>query len=57
VRRYLEHYPDHFDRVVLCVDSAQDMAVYELVLPLYFPRNTKEQQQSQQHLATRDLGS
>ncbi|KAG7377772.1 hypothetical protein PHYPSEUDO_011027 [Phytophthora pseudosyringae] len=56
VRRYLEHYSDDFDRIVLCVDSVQDMDVYERVLPLYFPRTMKEQQESQQLLATRDLG-
>ncbi|KAL3661071.1 hypothetical protein V7S43_014085 [Phytophthora oleae] len=57
VRRYLEHYSDHFDRIFLCVDSVQDMYVYERVLPLYFPRTMEELQQSQQLLATRKLGN
>lgn len=56
VRRYLEHYGDDFDRVILCMDSVQDMDVYERVLPLYFPRTVKEQHESQRLLATRDLG-
>ncbi|KAG2774662.1 hypothetical protein PC129_g1500 [Phytophthora cactorum] len=56
VRRYMEHYGDEFDRVILCMDSVQDMSVYERVLPLYFPRTVKEQQESLLLLATRDLG-
>ncbi|KAG6576254.1 uncharacterized protein IUM83_17798 [Phytophthora cinnamomi] len=56
VRRYLEHYADAFDRIVLCVESIQDMFVYERVLPLYFPRTMREQHESQLMLATRDLG-
>ncbi|GMF46889.1 unnamed protein product [Phytophthora fragariaefolia] len=34
VRRYLEHYADAFDRIIFCVESVQDMFVYERVLPL-----------------------
>ncbi|KAE9051363.1 hypothetical protein PR001_g1515 [Phytophthora rubi] len=56
VRRYLEHYADAFDRVVMCVESVQDMFVYERVLPLYFPRTMRERHESQQMLETRDLG-
>ncbi|KAK1931689.1 Protein GDAP2 [Phytophthora citrophthora] len=57
VRRYLEHYSKHFDRIILCVDSVQDMYVYERVLPLYFPRTMEELQKSQQLLETRNLGN
>ncbi|KUF78725.1 GDAP2 protein [Phytophthora nicotianae] len=57
VRRYLEHYGGEFDRVILCMESVQDMSVYERVLPLYFPRNFREQQESQKLLAPRDLGN
>ncbi|KAG1699125.1 hypothetical protein DVH05_014044 [Phytophthora capsici] len=57
VRRYLEHYSDHFDRIIICVESIQDVYVYERVLPLYFPRTMEELQKSQQLLATRNLGN
>ncbi|KAG7399940.1 hypothetical protein PHYBOEH_007460 [Phytophthora boehmeriae] len=57
VRRCLEHYADDFDRIILCMESFQDEFVYERVLPLYFPRTTREQRESQQELKTRDLGN
>ncbi|POM73879.1 GDAP2 protein isoform X1 [Phytophthora palmivora] len=56
VRRYLEHYVDDFDRVILCMSSTQDTLVYEKILPFYFPRSIKEEKQSQEMLATRELG-
>ncbi|OWZ04986.1 GDAP2 protein isoform X1 [Phytophthora megakarya] len=55
VRRYLEHYADDFDRIILCLRSTQDMLVYEKILPLYFPRTTIEEQKSHEKLATRKL--
>ncbi|RLN25849.1 hypothetical protein BBJ28_00021307 [Nothophytophthora sp. Chile5] len=57
VRRFLEHYGADFDRIVLCVDSLQDEAVYQSVLPLYFPRSAGEQIHSERMLARRDIGT
>ncbi|RLN92605.1 hypothetical protein BBJ28_00024252, partial [Nothophytophthora sp. Chile5] len=56
VRRFLEHYGADFDRIVLCVDSPQDEAVYQSVLPLYFPRSAGEQIHSERMLAKQDIG-
>jgi hypothetical protein len=57
VRRFLEHFGDDLDRVVLVVDSQEDESIYEAVLPLYFPRSDGEERRSSVALAGRDLGA
>jgi len=42
VRRFLEHFPDDFDAVVLVMDTPGDMPVYTELMPLYFPRSASE---------------
>lgn len=42
VRRFLEKYPDAFDVLVFVVDSS-DYGIYEVLLPLYFPRSAGEE--------------
>lgn len=56
VRRFLEHFGEDFDRIVLVVDSHEDESIYEAVLPLYFPRSAREEARSSSVLAGRDLG-
>ncbi|TYZ62128.1 hypothetical protein PybrP1_005149 [[Pythium] brassicae (nom. inval.)] len=56
VRRFLEHYSDDFDCVVLCVDSLEDQMIYESVLPLYFPRTHDDELKQATRLAHRALG-
>lgn len=42
VRRFLEKFPDAFDVLVFVVDSS-DLCIYEVLLPLYFPRSKAEE--------------
>lgn len=42
VRRFLEKYPNAFDVLVFVVDSS-DFGIYEILLPLYFPRSKAEE--------------
>jgi hypothetical protein len=37
VRRWLDLHPGAFDALVFCVFQAQDVAVYEKWMPLFFP--------------------
>ncbi|CAG0917720.1 unnamed protein product [Notodromas monacha] len=54
VRRFLEHFGDSFESVVLCV-SETDLGIYGLLMPLYFPRNRHEEQYACFHLPV-DVG-
>jgi hypothetical protein len=54
VRRFLEHFGDTIETVVLCVSDA-DLGIYELLLPLYFPRSREEEQYACFHLPV-DVG-
>jgi hypothetical protein len=43
IRRFVEHYRDSFDTLLLAmVDGAVDYSVYRRLLPLYFPRTAAE---------------
>ncbi|KAK6627925.1 hypothetical protein RUM44_010407 [Polyplax serrata] len=54
VRRFLEKYPDSFDVLVFVVDST-DFGIYEILLPLYFPRSEAEENKARWQLPT-DIG-
>ncbi|ETW08248.1 hypothetical protein H310_00885 [Aphanomyces invadans] len=43
IRRFLEHFGDAFDLIVLCVDDSNDFRLYHECLPLYFPRSVGEE--------------
>jgi hypothetical protein len=42
IRRMLEHYRAWFYRVVICTQDEAQLAEYERVMPLYFPRSPAE---------------
>lgn len=44
VRRFLEKYGSTIHTVILCMETAEDLKIYERVLPLYFPRSVQEEQ-------------
>lgn len=43
LRRFLEQHGSAIDVVVLCVDGT-DVGIYQLLLPLYFPRSKHEEE-------------
>jgi O-acetyl-ADP-ribose deacetylase (regulator of RNase III) len=43
VRRFLEHYSDSIDIIVFAVEDI-DIGIYELLMPLYFPRSKLEEE-------------
>lgn len=43
IRRFLEQHSDAFNCVVLVLDPS-DLGIYEVLLPLYFPRNPEEEE-------------
>ena len=43
VRRFLEHWGESLDLVVLVVNNAADLRIYERTLPLYLPRSATEE--------------
>ncbi|QDZ21315.1 hypothetical protein HOP50_05g38460 [Chloropicon primus] len=43
IRRYLEKHGSTVDVIVLCIPEANDLDIYEQVLPLYFPRTKEEE--------------
>ena len=49
VRRYMERNMDTFERVVFVVEPI-DEATYKRLMPLYFPRDKKEENYSAQYL-------
>lgn len=54
IRRFLEHWGNGLERLVLVVDSI-DVSIYEILMPLYFPRCTEEEDAAS-HLLPLDLG-
>lgn len=42
MRRFLEQFPDSLDHVIFALES-HDIGIYEVLLPLYFPRSTYEE--------------
>lgn len=43
IRRFLEKYGGDLETVVFVCNEEENMAIYEKMLPLYFPRNSKEE--------------
>ena len=56
IRRFLEHYAIDFDLVILCMDDAADLRLYEKWMPVYFPRSASEEAASAAKLANMTLG-
>lgn len=46
LRRFLEHFVDRFERIVLVFDKERDFLIYQQIMPLYFPRTLVEQNRS-----------
>jgi O-acetyl-ADP-ribose deacetylase (regulator of RNase III) len=44
VRRFLEKQKDKIKAVVFCTSSANDTEIYKRLLPLYFPRDKREEE-------------
>ncbi|KAK7080167.1 Ganglioside-induced differentiation-associated protein 2 [Halocaridina rubra] len=42
VRRFLEHHGSNFERIIFVVNGI-DVSIYEILLPLYFPRTVDEE--------------
>lgn len=42
VRRFLERHGNSLDTVIFVVDKV-DLGIYEVLLPLYFPRSKQEE--------------
>jgi len=38
MRRFLEHWGDGIDTIVIVVANPVDLKLYQRILPLYFPR-------------------
>jgi len=55
-RRFLEKYGGEIDKIVFCFDDDEDMAIYNRIVPLYFPRNDEELQSSIENLPE-DVGN
>jgi len=43
VRRFLERHGNSLDTVIFVVDKV-DLGIYEVLLPLYFPRSKHEEE-------------
>lgn len=54
VRRFLERHGSSFDTVIFTVDKA-DLGIYEVLLPLYFPRSKFEEEAARWQLPS-DIG-
>lgn len=54
VRRFLERYGNSIDIIIFVVDNT-DLGIYEVLLPLYFPRSKMEEEASRWQLPA-DLG-
>nr|XP_053648910.1 protein GDAP2 homolog isoform X1 [Cherax quadricarinatus]XP_053648911.1 protein GDAP2 homolog isoform X1 [Cherax quadricarinatus] len=54
VRRFLEHWGQNLERILFVADSI-DVSIYEILMPLYFPRSSQEEDSSC-YLLPVDLG-
>lgn len=54
MRRFLEAFPDAFDVIVFVVEPT-DIGIYEILLPLYFPRSQAEEEAARWQLPA-DIG-
>lgn len=54
VRRFLEKYGEAIDLIVFVVEDV-DVGIYELLMPLYYPRSKKEEEYALYYLP-KDIG-
>ncbi|XP_005090009.1 protein GDAP2 homolog isoform X2 [Aplysia californica] len=55
VRRFLEKHPEAIDLIVFAC-TEENLEVYRKILPLYFPRNSSEEDEALDHLPS-DIGN
>ncbi|KAJ8942516.1 hypothetical protein NQ318_007245 [Aromia moschata] len=55
VRRFLEHHGSSLDTVIFVVDKV-DLGIYEVLLPLYFPRSKLEEEAAKYQLPSETGG-
>ncbi|GFR86506.1 GDAP2-like protein [Elysia marginata] len=55
VRRFLEKFSDSIDLIIFCCNE-ENLDSYRGVLPLYFPRNSAEEEEAIKHLP-KDIGN
>lgn len=56
IRRFLEHWGQGIESIVFCLSDLLEYNLYHKILPLYFPRNLREEIYSKQELP-RDIGN
>lgn len=56
IRRFLEHWGQGIESIVFCLNDLMEYNLYHKILPLYFPRNLREEIYSKQELP-RDIGN
>lgn len=54
IRRFLEHHENFLDTIVFALEST-DRSIYDVLLPLYFPRSQTEEDAARWQLPV-DLG-
>lgn len=54
VRRFLEHHGSSLDTVIFALENT-DLGIYEVFMPLYFPRSKYEEDAARWQLPT-DIG-
>lgn len=55
VRRFLEHYGSSLDTIVFAIDELVDWGIYQVLMPLYFPRSKMEEEAARWQLPP-DIG-
>lgn len=56
IRRFLEHWGQGIESIIFCLPDLMEYNLYHKILPLYFPRNIREEIYSKQELP-RDIGN
>eukprot|EP00003_Mantamonas_plastica_P028026 TRINITY_DN6189_c0_g1_i4.p1 TRINITY_DN6189_c0_g1~~TRINITY_DN6189_c0_g1_i4.p1 ORF type:complete len:372 (-),score=75.02 TRINITY_DN6189_c0_g1_i4:594-1709(-) len=56
VRRFLEHWGEKLETIVLCIPKGTMWDVYESIIPLYFPRSSQEEEEALDKLP-KDVGN
>eukprot|EP01126_Amoeba_proteus_P004246 TRINITY_DN11429_c0_g1_i1.p1 TRINITY_DN11429_c0_g1~~TRINITY_DN11429_c0_g1_i1.p1 ORF type:complete len:443 (-),score=99.64 TRINITY_DN11429_c0_g1_i1:435-1763(-) len=56
VRRFLENFGEGISVVIFCMSDLMELYLYQRILPLYFPRNVREEIYSKTELP-RDVGN
>lgn len=55
VRRFLDHYGSSLDTIVFAIDEVVDWGIYQVLMPLYFPRSKMEEEAARWQLPS-DVG-